>query len=78
MLPQHVSKSKFKARALQYFRDIEETGDPLIITDHGRPVLIIEPYTEDSQQMLAELRGSVLHYDEPLEPVSVDDWEALQ
>lgn len=77
-MPQHVSKSKFKAKALQYFRDIEETGDSLIITDHGRSVLIIEPYIEDPQKMLAELRGSVLHYDEPLEPVGANDWEALQ
>lgn len=77
-MPQHVSKSKFKAQALQYFRNIEETGDPLIITDHGRSVLIIAPYIEDSQQKLSELRGSVLHYDGPLEPVGLNDWEVLQ
>jgi len=68
----------FKTHALEYFREVEQTGQPLIITDHGRPVLKIEPYTEDSQALLASLRGSVLHYDDPLEPVGIEDWEALK
>jgi len=30
-----VSKSTFKARALEYFRQVEETGEEFTITDHG-------------------------------------------
>jgi len=30
-----VSKSEFKARALEYFRKAERTGEPLITTDRG-------------------------------------------
>lgn len=78
METKYVSKSKFKSHALQYFREIEETGRPLIITDHERPTLKIERYTEDPQRLLADLRGSVLDYKDPLEPVGVEDWEALQ
>ena len=37
-----ISKSKFKPRALEYFREVEKTGKALIITDHGKPVLKIE------------------------------------
>ena len=44
-----VSKSEFKARALEYFRRVERTGEPLIITDRGRPVLKIVPYLEDPE-----------------------------
>ena len=28
-----VSKSKFKSRALEYFREVEKTGQPIIITE---------------------------------------------
>lgn len=31
-----ISKSRFKARALEYFRQVERTGQELIITDRDR------------------------------------------
>jgi len=73
-----VSKSKFKPHALEYFRKIEESGEDLVITDHGRPVLKIIRYAEEPSKVLKELRGSVLKYDRPEEPVGVEEWEALR
>jgi len=73
-----VSKSKFKARALEYFREVERTGRPLIVTDHGRPVLKIVPYKEEPTTALRELKDSVVRYEAPLEPVSDSDWEAAE
>jgi len=73
-----VSKSEFKARVLEYFRRVEKTGEPLIITGRGRPVLKIVPYLEDPDAALRALRGSVLAYDRPFEPVGLEDWEALR
>ena len=73
-----VSKSRFKAKALEYFRHVEQHRKPLIITDHGRPVLQITPFEEQPQAVMEELRGSVLRYDDPLEPVGLADWDALQ
>lgn len=73
-----VSKSQFKSRALEYFREVEKTGRKLIITDRGRPVLQIVPYSEDPEAGLKLLRGTVLRYTDPTEPVGVEDWEALQ
>jgi prevent-host-death family protein len=73
-----VSKSKFKSRALHYFRAVEKTRKPLTITDRGRPVLKIVPYSEDPGTLLEELRNTVLRYENPTEPVGLDDWEALK
>jgi len=72
-----VSKSTMKARALEYFRMVERTGQGVIITDHGRPVLKLLPYSADPSEALAALRGSVIRYDDPTEPVGLEDWEAL-
>ena len=74
----HVSKSRFKPKALKYFRQVQKSGKPLIITDRGKPVLKIVPYSEDPQEVLKTLRNTVVRYDDPMEPVGVDDWEALQ
>ena len=77
-MPQVVSKSKFKPRSLEYFRKIEQTGEELIITDHGRPVLKVVPFVEDQEECFRGLRNTVLKYDAPLEPVGAEDWEALK
>jgi prevent-host-death family protein len=76
-MKQSVSKSTFKAKALEYFREVESTGKELVITDHGKPVLKVIPYNHDPAEALQSLRGSVLRYEDPLEPVGVEDWEAL-
>lgn len=70
-----TSKSKFKPKTLEYLRKVEETGESLIITDHGRPVVKIEPY-RGGEETLRLLRGCVVRYDDPLEPVAVEDWES--
>lgn len=73
-----VSKSKFKPHALEYFRKIEETGEAIIITDHGNPVLKVMPYSEEPSEILKVLRGSVLKFQKPTEPVGEEDWEAIK
>lgn len=71
-----VSKSRFKARALEYFRQVEQTGKPLIITDRGVPRLKLVPYRDDPRAALKALRDTVVEYRAPTEPVGQTDWEA--
>lgn len=73
-----ISKTEFKARALEFFRQVETTGESIVITDHGRPALEIRPYQAEKQDPKALLRGSVMRFDDPLSPVAVDDWEAAE
>lgn len=73
-----VSKARFKARALEYFRKIELTGEELVITNYGVPVLKIVPYVADTETPFEGLRRTVTRFDDPLEPVGADDWEANQ
>jgi prevent-host-death family protein len=77
-MSQTVSKSRFKARALELFRQVERTGGEIIITDRGRPVLKIVPYAAEPARLLSELRETVVRYDEPEEPVAPEAWEALE
>ncbi len=73
-----ISKSKFKPRALHYFREVEQTGRALIISDRGKPVLRIVPFAADPSESLKALRNSVIKYEDPTSPVGLDDWESLK
>lgn len=73
-----VSKSEFKAKALEFFRQVEASGQSLIITDHGRPTLEVRPYRNAEVTPLDILRGSLLRYDNPTDPIADDEWSAAQ
>jgi prevent-host-death family protein len=75
---QRIPKSRFKPQALKYFREVQETGRELVITERGQPVLRIVPYRPDPQEALDDLKGSVIRYDDPTAPVSLEDWESLE
>lgn len=74
-----VSKSQFKARMLALLRKVEKTKKPLVLTHNGKKVIKVTPYEEENpEKILKSLRGSVIKYENPNEPVGVDDWEALK
>jgi prevent-host-death family protein len=73
-----VPKSEFKPKAFHFFRQVETTGQPLYVSDHGKPVIKISPVTDDEKDETALFRNSVLHYEAPLEPVGTADWEILK
>lgn len=73
-----VSKSRFKPRALEYFRQVEKSGEEIVITDHGRPVVKVVPYRPEPAEVLETLRGSVIRYDDPTGPVAEENWESLR
>ena len=56
-----VSKSKLKARMLEYFREVERTGEPLIVTDGGREVLEVRPLkpAKDGNLRLGRVRAAL-------------------
>jgi hypothetical protein len=78
MPKRRVSKSEFKAKAVEFFRLVESSGESLILTDHGRPTLELRPYRAEARDPLDLLRGSLLRYDNPLDPLEKDEWEAAR
>lgn len=73
-----ISKSRFKAQALEIFRQVQSTGQPVVITDRGTPVLKLIPYREDPRAALKALRDSVVRYRAPTRPVGDDEWESAR
>ncbi|MFN8488867.1 MAG: type II toxin-antitoxin system prevent-host-death family antitoxin [Caldilineaceae bacterium] len=73
-----ISKSKLKAQMLQIFRQIEQTGEEVIVTDKSRPVLRIQPIAKKRslKEMFGEYDGQVIYYEEINTPMT-EEWEAL-
>jgi antitoxin (DNA-binding transcriptional repressor) of toxin-antitoxin stability system len=76
MTQERITKSQFKARALEYFRLVETSGESVVVTDRGQPTVEIRRYRTDKRSPLEVLEGSVVEYKDPFEPVAEDDWEA--
>jgi hypothetical protein len=74
----HISKSEFKAKALEYFRQVEATGEAVVITDHGNATLELRRFSGNERSPAERLRNTVSRYEGPFEPVAADDWEALK
>ena len=70
-----VSKSALKARMLEYFRHVEQTGEELIVTDNNRPVLKVVPISarRPASEVFADVRGRVVYHDDLLAP-TLDEW----
>ena len=73
LMKSEISKSRFKARALEFFSEIEATGTSVIITDHGIPTLEVRRFRD--RKPLETLKGSMIRYEEATQPVSDDEWE---
>ncbi|OGE42809.1 hypothetical protein A3B45_05570 [Candidatus Daviesbacteria bacterium RIFCSPLOWO2_01_FULL_39_12] len=81
VMQQTVSKSQFKAQALEFLRAVEKTKIPLVITHGGKPVVEVMPYNKQSDQevILKSLRGTLKFYKDPDKPAAdPEDWEVLR
>ena len=74
-LMERVSKSALKARMLEYFRRVEETGEELIVTDNNVPVVKIVPIRQrrPAHEVFADVRGRVVYHEDVLAP-TIDEW----
>ena len=72
-----ISKSQFKAKALEMFRQVETTGEPIIVTDHGQPTIEVRKHYPSDKSPLDQLKGSVIEFVDPTEPVGEKEWEIL-
>ncbi|MEI6674534.1 MAG: type II toxin-antitoxin system Phd/YefM family antitoxin [Verrucomicrobiota bacterium] len=81
-----VSKGKLKGRMLEYFRQVERSGESLIVTDRGREVLEVRPMGRRSAtlaEVLEEYRSGSAPVPEVsegalIEPLPIEDWEVLR
>ncbi len=72
VMEKEITATQFKARCLRLLDEVAETGEPLVITKHGRAVARVEPPLG-----VDDLRGSVKTdmSDEELIYFSMGPWD---
>ena len=70
-----VSKSELKMKMLEYFRMVEQSGEELIVTSHGKPTLKVVPlHTKTGvDEAFADLRGDI-HIDDSIMDPETQEW----
>jgi antitoxin (DNA-binding transcriptional repressor) of toxin-antitoxin stability system len=70
-----ISKSKLKAHMLRVFREIEDSGQGMVVTDRGKPVLKIEPIAPKLRvdDVFGHLKGKVKWHGDPNQPTT-SEW----
>jgi len=72
-----INASEFKAKCLAILDRVSETGEPLTILKHGKPVAQLVPPATEHRYPQDALRGSVEIRGDIVAPTTdPDDWEA--
>lgn len=76
VMARSISKSKLKSQMLQIFREVEESGEELIVTDRNRPVLRILPFAtrKTVEEAFGDVRGQLIFHEDPDTP-TIEEWE---
>lgn len=73
-----ISKGQLKAKMLEYFRAVEQTGEELIVTNNRIPVLKVIPINKkrDVSEVFADIRGKVKYHEDILTP-ETNEWNEV-
>lgn len=73
-----VSKSYLKTHMLRIFREVEQSGEELIVTDNNRPVLRILPVHRGNsvEEVFSGAQGKVI-YKEDIDTPTQEEWSAV-
>lgn len=70
-----MAAAEFKARCLELMDRVRATGSEYVITKHGVPVARLVPVVERApQSFFGSMKGTVLAYERPLDPLD-DDYD---
>jgi prevent-host-death family protein len=73
--PNAVAAAEFKAHCLELMDRVRETGAEYVVTKHGEPVAKLVPYVAPApRKFFGALKGTVLKYDRPFDPIDAE-WD---
>ena len=78
---EEIAVSKFKATCLAVLKQVNRTGEPVLVTRFGKPVAEIVPPSPAAQprRVLGQMRGTGRILGDIVSPVvDEDDWEVLR
>ena len=71
----HIPAGTFKARCLAVMRKVQATGEPVIVTKRGTPVVKVMPAHSEKNDIFGFMRGKVKIVGDIESPIPVK-WES--
>lgn len=75
----HMRASTFKARCLSVMDDVQKTGEPVVVTKRGKPVVKLIPAEPEKDDLFGFMAGEfeiVGDIESPVVPLSV--WKIMK
>ena len=76
-----VAASAFQANCLRIINEMREDGEPVTITNRGKPVAVLSPVQPEREigSIIGAMKGTVLAYDNPFgSAVDSSEWDAMR
>ena len=76
-----IAAAAFQAKCLRIINEMAEDGEPVTITNRGKPVAVLSPARPENaaRSIIGAMKGSVLAYDDPFGAAADPaDWNAVR
>ena len=71
--------SDFKAKCIAVLKEVKRSGEPVVVTLRGRPMVRVEPFTEGAPgKQLGVLKENMRIRRDLVESDTTGDWEMLK
>lgn len=71
--------SDFKAKCIAVIKEVQRSGEPVVVTLRGRPMVRVEPVADsDQRKQLGALKGCMRIRRDLLRSDTSGDWEMLR
>ena len=72
----HMPAAQFKSRCLTVMDQVQESGEPVVITKHGKPVAKLVPVRRNEEDIFGYMAGKAKIMGDLMNSAPAEDWEA--
>ena len=74
-----IPAGKFKTLCLALMDEVQATGQPVVVTKHGKPVVKVVPAETKDDQIFGYMVGKAKIVGDLISPATpIEDWDALK
>ena len=70
-----IAAGQFKNLCLALMDQVQKTGEPLVVTKRGKPVVKLVPIIRDDDNFFDSMKGRVTVTGDIINTVPLEDWE---
>jgi prevent-host-death family protein len=71
---QKIPAAQFKAQCLAVMEQVAESGRPVVVTKHGKPVVQITPVQSDEDEIFGFMAGKFRIIGDIENTIPISDW----